>query len=112
MNETVRFTAEKIRNLEVQGARNVAIAAIQAYETLATQTKAQNRRDFIDELLEAQKLFFASRETEPLMRNAIRWIITRVEDSDERGVTELASRVNTSSKHFQKSLPVAAADIQ
>ncbi len=104
MNEIIFDTAEKIRKLEVQGARNVAIAAIKAYETLATQTQAKSRRDFITELLEAQELFFKSRETEPLMRNAIRWIITRVEDSDERGVIELAHRVKLSSQNFQKSL--------
>ncbi len=104
MNETVCVTAEKIRKLEVQGARNVAIAAIKAYETLAMQTQAKSRRDFIAELLDAQKIFYASRETEPLMRNAIRWIITRVEDSDERGVTELAHCVTSSSQSFQKSL--------
>jgi ribose 1,5-bisphosphate isomerase len=104
VNDTIHFTAEKIRRLEVQGARNVAIAAVKALETLAQQTKATTRKDFINELLEAQTLFVASRETEPLMRNAIRWIITRVEDSDERGVTELANRVSYSSQNFQKNL--------
>ncbi|NLE03822.1 MAG: S-methyl-5-thioribose-1-phosphate isomerase [Crenarchaeota archaeon] len=104
MNEIVQITAQKIRKLEVQGARNVAIAAIKAYETLAEQTKAKTRRDFIAELLDAQSLFYSTRETEPLMRNAIRWIITRVEDSDERGVTELVHCVKNSSQNFQKSL--------
>lgn len=104
VNENVRITAERIRKLEVQGARNVAIAAIKSYETLAGQTQAKSRREFIAELLEAQEVFFASRETEPLMRNAIRWIITRVEDSDERGVTELVNCVTSSSQNFQKSL--------
>ena len=43
MNETVRVTAERIRKLEVQGARNVAIAAIKALESLAEQTKTNTR---------------------------------------------------------------------
>jgi len=104
VNETVRVTAEKIRKLEIQGARNVAIAAIKALETLAEQTKMQTRRDFLGELLEAQTLLIASRETEPLMRNAVHWVITRVEDSDERHVTELANCVVSSSRNFQKCL--------
>jgi ribose 1,5-bisphosphate isomerase len=104
MNKTVQVTAERIRKLEVQGARNVAIAAIKALEALAEQTKATTRKVFINELSEAQTEFFTSRETEPLMRNAIRWIITQVEDSDERGVTELANLVTVSSRNFQKSL--------
>ena len=39
--ESVQETAEKIRKLEVRGARNIAIAAIKAIETLASQTKLE-----------------------------------------------------------------------
>jgi len=104
MNETVSVTAERIRKLEVQGARNTAIAAVKALETLAAETKADTRKDFIAELAEAKTLLFATRETEPLMRNAVRWIISRVEDSDERKVGELAHCVGKSSQNFRKAL--------
>lgn len=104
MNENVRITAEQIRKLQVQGARNVAIAAIKSLQTLAETTKAKSRKEFIEELCDARKLLFASRETEPLMRNAVRWIITKVEDSDERKVIELSHLVCVSSENFQKDL--------
>ena len=90
MTETVRVTAEQIRKLEVQGARNVAIAAIKALQTLAEQTKAKNKNAFLNELKEAQATLFASRETEPLMRNAVRWIITQAEDSSTEKVDVLS----------------------
>lgn len=77
--EFVRETAEKVRTLEIRGARNIAIATINAIEKLASQTKAKNKKEFICELLRAKDVLFASRETEPLMRNAIRWIINQVE---------------------------------
>jgi ribose 1,5-bisphosphate isomerase len=38
------------------------------------------------------------------MRNAIRWIITQVEDSDERNPTELCHLVSVSAEKFQKNL--------
>jgi ribose 1,5-bisphosphate isomerase len=104
LTESVSLTAERIRKLEVQGARNVAIAAIKALQTSAETTKSKRRKDFIAELCDARDTLFASRETEPLMRNAIRWVITQVEDSDERNVTELANLVSTSSQKFQKDL--------
>ncbi len=104
MNESVHATAERIRKLQVQGARNVAIAAIQALETLAENTKAKTRKDFIGELCKARTLLFAARETEPLMRNALRWVIMQVEDSDERNPTELRNLVSFSSQNFLKSL--------
>ncbi len=104
LTESVSLTAERIRKLEVQGARNVAIAAIKALQTFAETTKSKNRKDFIAELCNARDTLFASRETEPLMRNAVRWVITQVEDSDERNVTELANLVSVSSQKFQKEL--------
>ena len=104
MNETVRVTAERIRRLEVQGARNVAIAAIKALQTLAEQTKAKNKTAFLNELKEAQAVLFASRETEPLMRNAVRWIITQTEDSSTEKVDVLSEMVASNVSLFLQNL--------
>jgi len=104
MTETVRMTAEKIRRLEVQGARNVAIAAVKAIQTLAEQTKAKNKTAFLSELKEAQAVLFASRETEPLMRNAIRWIITQTEDSNTEKVDVLSEMVVSNVSLFLQNL--------
>ena len=104
MTEIVRMTAEKIRRLEVQGARNVAIAAVKAIQTLAEQTKAKNKTAFLNELKEAQAVFFASRETEPLMRNAIRWIITQTEDSSTERVDVLSEMVVSNVSLFLQNL--------
>jgi len=38
------------------------------------------------------------------MRNAVKWVITQVEDSDERNVAELSNLVSSNSQNFQKSL--------
>jgi translation initiation factor 2B subunit (eIF-2B alpha/beta/delta family) len=77
MAQAVRVTAEKIRKLEVQGARNVAIAAIKALEALAEETSTETRKQFMKQLEEARATLFASRATEPLMRNGwtrlLRW---------------------------------------
>jgi translation initiation factor 2B subunit (eIF-2B alpha/beta/delta family) len=47
MAETIRITAEKIRKLQVQGARNVAIAAVKAIQTQAEQTTAKTKIQFL-----------------------------------------------------------------
>jgi ribose 1,5-bisphosphate isomerase len=104
MAETVQATAEKIRKLEVQGARNVAIAAVKALQTLAEQTKAKTKTDFLKELKEAQAVFFASRETEPLMRNAIRYIITQNQDTSTEKVDALSQTVISNASLFLKDL--------
>ena len=104
MAQAVRVTADRIRKLEVQGARNVAIAAIQSIEELAKTTKAETRKEFMKELSEAKATLFASRATEPLMRNAVRWIINQVEDSGKEEVDALAKVVFSSSSKFLKNI--------
>jgi len=104
MTQIVRTTAEKIKRLEVQGARNVAIAAIKALQTLAEQTGAKNKTAFIGELKEAQSVLFASRETEPLMRNAVRWVITQAEENSTEKVDTLSELVGSNVGLFLQNL--------
>ena len=111
MAQAVRVTAERIRKLEVQGARNVAIAAIKALEALAEETSAKTREEFMKQLSEARAALFASRATEPLMRNAVRWIISQVEDSGEENVKALAEVVSSSSSQFLKNLEASKEHI-
>jgi len=104
MAQTVRVVADRIRKLEVQGARNVAIAAIKALEALADETNAKTRKELMEELTEAREVLFASRSTEPLMRNAVRWIISQVENSSKEKVDALTEVVASSSSRFLKNL--------
>ena len=104
MLESVQITAEKIKSLKVQGARNVAIAAIKSLQTLAKKQKVKNKTEFLKKLMEAKEILFLSRETEPLMRNSVRWIINQVENSTAESVKELAKTVYLSSQHFLNSL--------
>ena len=104
MVETIRIAAEKIRKLQVQGARNVAIATVKAIQTQAELSKAKNKIQFLCELKEAQTIFVASRETEPLMRNAIRWIITQAQAIKTEKVETLSQNVVANAYQFLKDL--------
>lgn len=95
MHETILEVAKKIKQLEIQGARNVAIAAIKSFNESAKESKAKNKETFLRELSEAKTVLFASRATEPLMRNAIRYLIQAVQSSNKTSVKEL---VNVASK--------------
>ncbi len=111
MAQSIHVVAERIRKLEVQGARNVAITAIKALEALAGETSAKTRRDFLKELADAREILFASRATEPLMRNAVRWIISQVEQSVNQQVDALAKLVSSSSSQFLKDLEASKEGI-
>jgi ribose 1,5-bisphosphate isomerase len=109
--DSVQSVVKRIRRLEVQGARNVAIAAIKAIEASAKQTKAEDKREFLKELSEAKDALFTSRETEPLMRNALRLILCRVEGSREEDVRKLAKTVFSASQQFLKNLARSKEEI-
>jgi len=104
MAETVKDTAERIRKLQVQGARNVAIAAVKAIQTQAEQTQAKDKSAFLSELKESQTILAASRETEPLMRNAIRFINTKAQEADTEKVAELSRLVFSTANQFLAEL--------
>ena len=104
MSETVYATAERIRKLEIQGARNVAIAALRAIQTVAKESQAKTKTAFLCELKDAQDILFASRETEPLMRNAVRYILIQTRDSGTEKVESLNEFVSSNVGLFLQNL--------
>jgi ribose 1,5-bisphosphate isomerase len=104
MADSVKVAAEKIRKLQVQGARNVAIAAIQALQTLAEQTKTKSKKSFVAELKETQAILYAARETEPLMRNAIRCLIIQLQNQETEKIDALKQNLINNTSQFLKDL--------
>jgi ribose 1,5-bisphosphate isomerase len=104
MAEIVQETAQKIRLLQVQGARNVAIAAVKALQTQAQQTKTKTKTALLEELKEAQTILFASRETEPLMRNAIRYLIKQAQTTKTEKIEDSREAVVFAATHFLSDL--------
>jgi ribose 1,5-bisphosphate isomerase len=105
--ERVQDTASRIRSLEVKGARRVAIAAVETLQALAKETKAKSRQEFLSELSEAKETLFASRPTEPFMRNAVKFVINKVEGNDKEKVSDMVKVVSSSSQEFLSSLETA-----
>jgi len=83
--EKVVETAERIRRLEVQGATNVAFAAVEALVEQMRLSKARDHASALEEIARAREILFKSRETEPFMRNAIRFIEWRASQSEWDG---------------------------
>ena len=104
MWKTVQDSADKIKRLEIQGARNVAIAAIKSVDSGTKESKANTKEEFLVELNVAKSVLFDSRSTEPLMRNGVRYIISAVESSDKTKVSELADLVSQVTQQFLERL--------
>jgi len=101
---SVKNTAEKIRQMQIQGAHNVAIAAIEAIEKIPNESSAATKKELLEELSQAKHILFTSRETEPLMRNSVRWIISQVEQSKETKIRQLNCVISSASQQFLKNL--------
>ena len=57
LHESVSDAADRIKRLEVQGARNVAITAIKAIEAGAKRSKSKEKQGFLEELMELKRFF-------------------------------------------------------
>lgn len=75
-------TVRSIRNLEVQGATHVALAAAEAFVSYAQKLKVKNKESFLHQLEETKTTLEETRITEPAMRNILNYIfqVNRKED--------------------------------
>ena len=104
MSEIVREVAERIKKLEIQGARNIAMAAVSSLAKVADKSGAKSREDFLREVVDAKDILFNTRETEPLMRNALRKLLFEVRKSPHREPKDLAGLISSLSNEFIKNL--------
>jgi ribose 1,5-bisphosphate isomerase len=85
----VKDAAERIRSLEVQGATNVALTAVRALVEQLNASEAEDRESALAEIAQAKDILFQTRETEPFMRNAVRYIERELRKKDWQTVAEL-----------------------
>ncbi|MBI4154307.1 hypothetical protein HY501_03145, partial [Candidatus Woesearchaeota archaeon] len=67
-------TVDAIKDLRVQGATNVALAAADALVDYAWDCKAETPKSFLNELSKAKRVLESTRTTEPEMRNLLKYI--------------------------------------
>ena len=97
-------TVRDINQLRIQGATNVAKSAVKALEFLAEKSKARTKADFLKELEKARQELCAKRLTEPLMRNALRYIHFNVKDSSVESVEDLKKLVSVVGEDILKNV--------
>ncbi|MBI5227143.1 S-methyl-5-thioribose-1-phosphate isomerase [Candidatus Micrarchaeota archaeon] len=93
MDKEVDRIIRDIRSLKIQGARNVAKAAIKALLISANKSKAKTVGSFNKELLKVGREIAESRPTEPMTRNIIdesyRFALHQIRLRNARTVSEL-----------------------
>jgi ribose 1,5-bisphosphate isomerase len=75
--------AQKIKSLEIQGATNIAISAIDFLCEYAKRLKCEDIEACFKKLYEAQVLLIDTRPTEPAMKNGLKFIMRKLEQERE-----------------------------
>ncbi len=77
--EQLKKDAGKIKSLEIQGATNVAISAIEFLSNYAKRLKDEKVSSCINSLYKASDILINTRPTEPAMKNGLKFIMNKLE---------------------------------
>jgi ribose 1,5-bisphosphate isomerase len=95
-------TCEKIKKLEIQGARNVAIAALDALIYEIEKSKIKSKDALISEILVNIDKLSSLRSTEPMLENLLSNFFEYIKD--KTNVKEIKSSAKLYVKNFKKEL--------
>ena len=71
--------AQRIKSLEIQGATNVAMSAIDFLSSYAKRLKYNEIGKCLEDLYKAREILNNTRPTEPAMRNGLKYIMSQLE---------------------------------
>ena len=97
--------AEKIKSLEIQGATNVAVNAINFMSTYAKRLKCEDVSRCLSHLYEARDILIATRPTEPAMQNGLKYILNKLEkNQDTIKVNDIPAFIEKYKNDYKKKL--------
>ncbi len=94
--EEISKIAEGIRSLEIQGARNVAIAGLRALRILVKNAEVDNRSELLGRMSETARELSLIRVTEPGLRNVLASVIHATKKQGDLGLDQ--SRIHAEGK--------------
>lgn len=109
--DLLKKTAKDIKSIKIQGATNLAEAAIKALEHVAKTSKAKTKSQIVSELEKAKILLYATRPTEPLMRNSLRFIVSSAKESKLEEIYDLKKLVSVAGKDVLDKIEYAKTKI-
>ncbi len=98
-DEKIVQKVEEIRSLKIQGARNVAKEAISSLKEYAENYDG-NEKEFFTDFVDNCKALMASRPTEPMMRNGIRYIIYTLKQAADQPLNIQKETAQTEADRF------------
>ncbi len=100
----VRAICRDIKALKIQGAREVAKNAVKALAVQAGESNATTVEGLKGELIEVADMLAATRPTEPMMRNSLRYIFSRIKAEGPKSVKGLRELVRREEAEYRAGL--------
>ncbi|MCX8200047.1 MAG: hypothetical protein N3G76_01105, partial [Candidatus Micrarchaeota archaeon] len=104
MEKEVQRIVRDIKSLKIQGARNIAKAAVDALAIESSAFKGTSRNSYISALLVAADELASARPTEPMLRNYLRYILGHVQREKDAPVNELKELVLSLQKSIHRDM--------
>lgn len=98
-DDKINLKIEEIKSLKIQGARNVARESVSALKEY-TERYEGNEKEFLQDFIENAKALMASRPTEPMMRNGMRYIINALKRATDQPLNVQKETARTESDRF------------
>ncbi|MHA2183460.1 MAG: translation initiation factor eIF-2B [Promethearchaeota archaeon] len=97
--------AEKIRSLEIQGATNVALSAIDFLDNYVKRLDEKNLNDCMKSLYHAIDILINTRPTEPAMKNGLKFIMKKLErEKNSCSVDNLPTMIESYKNQYSSML--------
>lgn len=109
MHKSIEKTVRDIKSLKIQGARNVAKAALKALIVLTRESRAKTPASFYAEFKRTAGRLAKSRPTEPMMRNLLKEAVAFA-DTERKKAKNAAALRKSIRLHEEKMLRQIAAD--
>ena len=104
MNQLIK-DAEKIKSLEIQGATNVAIRAIDFLSNYAKRLKDDSVEACFESLYKAIDILMNTRPTEPAMRNGLKFIINKLKnESNSCSLENIPKKIESYKNQYYEML--------
>ena len=97
--------AERIKSLEIQGATNVALSAIDFLSSYAKRLKFSDIENCMDNLYKAREILIDTRPTEPAMKNGLKYIMNKLEnEKHECSLEDIPERIEIYKNEYHEML--------
>ncbi|MFH1448146.1 MAG: S-methyl-5-thioribose-1-phosphate isomerase [Candidatus Micrarchaeota archaeon] len=104
VSPNVRDICRDIKALKIQGAREVAKAAVRALDIQARESRASTPEALRGELIEVADMLASTRSTEPMLRNSLRYFFARIREENLSSVRELRELLRREKREYMEGL--------